>query len=161
MKTCDAEGTLVVPFWKSSVFWTILCPDGIHFNKRVHDWELLRNHNKNLIIRGKAKNGYFCTKNRELKIVLLRISFRRTPRQSDVKFCTSTEGVCSHCRKCQLTIEVKRKRNDKISLISRSLWYSNNKQYNEPSLWHSKLRLACKNWGLRLIQLFLFHSRPI
>ena len=102
MKTCAAEGTLVVPFWKSSVFWTIPCQDGIHFNQWVHDWELLRNHNKNLIIRGKAKNAYFCTKNRELKIVLLRISFRRTPSlwYSTVKFCISTEGVCSHYRKC-------------------------------------------------------------
>ena len=46
MKTCATEGTLVVPFWKSAVFWTILCPDGIHFYKWVHDWELLRNHSK-------------------------------------------------------------------------------------------------------------------
>ena len=37
MKTCAAAGTLVVPFWKSSIFWTILCQDGIHFNKWVHD----------------------------------------------------------------------------------------------------------------------------
>ena len=41
----------------------------------------------------------------------------------------------------------KRERNDKISLISRSLWYSNNKQYNEPSLWQSKFRFACKSLG--------------
>ena len=83
MKTCAAEGTLIVPFWKSSVFWTLLCPNGTHFHHWVHDWELLSNDNQDLIIRGKAKSSYFCKKSRELKLVLLRISFRRSPRQSD------------------------------------------------------------------------------
>ena len=31
MQCCKAEGTLVVPLWKSSPFWPILCPDGANF----------------------------------------------------------------------------------------------------------------------------------
>lgn len=30
-KECRCEGTIVVPVWKSAVFWPMLCPDGTHF----------------------------------------------------------------------------------------------------------------------------------
>ena len=38
-----AGGTLIVPLWKSSVFWTILCEDGVHWNNWIHDWRILSN----------------------------------------------------------------------------------------------------------------------
>lgn len=43
MRICKAKGTLVIPMWKSSHFWTLLCNDGIHWNSMVHDWCILPN----------------------------------------------------------------------------------------------------------------------
>ena len=36
-RACKAVGTLVVPMWKSSHFWALLCDDGKHWNAFVHD----------------------------------------------------------------------------------------------------------------------------
>ena len=33
---CKAKGTLVVPLWKSTVFWPVVCPDGVHLAERAH-----------------------------------------------------------------------------------------------------------------------------
>jgi hypothetical protein len=55
IKACHAEGTLIVPLWKSSSYWTLLCDDGIHWNPWVHAWESLSNKHCPLVIRGKAK----------------------------------------------------------------------------------------------------------
>ena len=30
MEICSAQGTLIVPLWKSAHFWPILCSDGFH-----------------------------------------------------------------------------------------------------------------------------------
>ena len=35
---CKAEGTLVVPWWESAPFWTIVCPDGRNFAWFVVGW---------------------------------------------------------------------------------------------------------------------------
>ena len=37
-RACKAVGTLVIPMWKSSYFWVLLCDDGKHWNAFVHDW---------------------------------------------------------------------------------------------------------------------------
>ena len=37
-KNCKAVGTLVVPLWPSSVFWPLLCPQGVGFAPFVQDW---------------------------------------------------------------------------------------------------------------------------
>jgi hypothetical protein len=55
---CLADGTLLVPIWKSAVFWTMLCEDGVHWNNWIHEWKALSNE-RNLIIKGKAKNCIF------------------------------------------------------------------------------------------------------
>lgn len=41
LRVCKAEGTLVIPLWKSSYFWPSLCDDGRHWNAFVHDWATL------------------------------------------------------------------------------------------------------------------------
>ena len=54
LRLCNAEGTLVIPMWKSSYFWVLLCNDGRHWNSFVHDWVVLPKF-KQLFVRGKAK----------------------------------------------------------------------------------------------------------
>ena len=58
MRACKAVGTLVIPIWKSSYFWVLLCEDGKHWNEFVHDWVILPKY-KHLFIRGNAKNHVF------------------------------------------------------------------------------------------------------
>ena len=58
LRLCNAEGTLVIPMWKSSYFWVLLCNDGRHWNSFVHDWVVLPKF-KQLFVRGKAKNDMF------------------------------------------------------------------------------------------------------
>ena len=86
MRACKAEGTLVMPMWKSSQFWTLLCNDGIHWNSMVHDWCILPNIN-NLFIRKKAKNRLFGTKPLTFEVVALRINFSIPPRVYSEGFC--------------------------------------------------------------------------
>jgi len=94
----NGEGTLIVPCWKSSVFWTLLCEDGVHWNNWIHGWESLNNFNHNLIIRGKAKNSLFNrSKVFSVQFVALRISLLLEPRNTKYGFCTSPEGICDQC----------------------------------------------------------------
>ena len=58
MRACKALGTLVIPLWKSSYFWILLCDDGKHWNAFVHVWVILPKFG-HLFIRGKAKNHVF------------------------------------------------------------------------------------------------------
>ena len=37
---CKAKGTLVIPLWKSAVFWPLVCPDGVHLSPFVWNWFL-------------------------------------------------------------------------------------------------------------------------
>ena len=30
LRMCKGTGTLLVPFWESSYFWPLICPDGVH-----------------------------------------------------------------------------------------------------------------------------------
>ena len=61
MRASKAVGTLVIPMWKSSCFWILLCDDGKHWNAFVHDWVILPKFGQ-LFIKGKAKNHVFGSK---------------------------------------------------------------------------------------------------
>ena len=61
MHESKAVGTLIVPMWKSSYFWSLLCSDGVHFNAFVADWLHLPT-TPGLFVRGKAKNKLFGAK---------------------------------------------------------------------------------------------------
>ncbi|XP_067041129.1 uncharacterized protein [Acropora muricata] len=71
---CKAVGTLVIPVWKSSYFWLLLCEDGKHLNAFVRDWVILPKF-KNLFIKGKAKNHLFGSKVLSFSVVALRLNF--------------------------------------------------------------------------------------
>lgn len=96
LRACQASGTLIVPIWKSAVFWTMLCADGVHWNSWVHDWRTISNYN-NLIVKGKSKNSIFTKNNLSFDMVALRVSFSGVTRAEKQGFCTSKQGVCSEC----------------------------------------------------------------
>ena len=58
MELCKARGTVILPLWKSSCFWTLFCNDGVHWNSFVVDWVFLPKF-PGLFIRGKARNTLF------------------------------------------------------------------------------------------------------
>jgi len=74
LRACKAAGTLVVPMWKSSYFWTLLCADGVHWSSVVHDWLVLLQ-SESLFVRGKAKNRLYGTKSLSFRVVALRVCF--------------------------------------------------------------------------------------
>ena len=77
---CKAVGTLVIPMWKSSYFWLLLCEDGKHWNPFVRDWVTLPKF-KNLFIKGRVKNHVFGSKNLSFGEVALRLNFKQPRRQ--------------------------------------------------------------------------------
>ena len=65
---CKAERTIVIPLWKSSYFWPLLCDDGRDCNTFVHDWVVLPKL-KQLFVRGEARNDLFGA--RELSFIVV------------------------------------------------------------------------------------------
>ena len=96
LRLCNAEGTLVIPMWKSSYFWVLLCNDGRHWNSFVHDWVVLPKF-KQLFVRGKAKNDLFGARELSFAVVALRISFKLSERRNQAGFCTYDSGCCFIC----------------------------------------------------------------
>lgn len=95
-RVCKAEGTLVLPMWKSSYFWVLLCNDGRHWNTFVHEWIILPKF-KQLFVRGKAKNHLFGARELSFTVVALRISFKLPERNFLSGFCTVDSGSCPTC----------------------------------------------------------------
>ena len=93
---CKAEGTLVIPLWKSSYFWPLLCDDGKNLNIFVHDWVVLPKL-KQLFVRGKAKNDLFEARELSFVVAALRTSFKLPERISLSGFCTDDSGCCPNC----------------------------------------------------------------
>lgn len=96
---CKAVGILVIPVWKSSYFWLLLCEDGKHWNAFVRDWVILPKF-KNLFIKDKAKNHLFGSKVLSFSVVNLRLNFKQPRRQLFSGFCTADGGSCSECNNC-------------------------------------------------------------
>ena len=38
VELCKARGTVILPLWRSSCFWTLFCRDGVQQNSFVTDW---------------------------------------------------------------------------------------------------------------------------
>ena len=88
-----ARGTVILPLWKSSCFWTLFCRDGVHWNSFVFLPKFPR-----LFIRGKARNSLFGSRPLNFDVIALRIDFRR-PRSpcAYVGFCTKFSKDCDRC----------------------------------------------------------------
>ena len=97
MRACKAAGTLVIPIWKSSYFWVLLCDDGKHWNEFVHDWVILPKYT-HLFIRDNAKNHVFDSKDLSFTVIALRLNLSSQGRSLfRVQFCTVDGGSCSQC----------------------------------------------------------------
>ena len=74
MCECKAVGSLIVPMWKSSNFWSLLCNDGMHLNSFIKHWLCLPKR-PDLFVAGRAKNKLFGTKALSLLVLLFTLIF--------------------------------------------------------------------------------------
>ena len=73
-EVCKAKGTLVVPYWESTPFWPVLCPDGSCFAPfvvAVCDLPL----SKHLFQRGRSGNVLFNGQMPNTPVLAMRIEF--------------------------------------------------------------------------------------
>ena len=97
MELCRAQGTLVLPLWKSAFFWNVCARDGVHWNSFVVDWVYLPKF-QGLFVPGKARNSLFGSRPIDFNVVALRVNFRRPrPPSSLAGFCSMPDGKCYLC----------------------------------------------------------------
>ena len=93
---CKAKGTLVVPLWKSAVFWPLLCPDGVHLAPFIHDW-FLQQYYDGLIQCGRSGSNLGNSLNDDSFLLFVFFDFNRPHRWSVDGFCLSGNGYCLLC----------------------------------------------------------------
>ena len=80
---------MIVPVWRSSVFWPVLCPNGVHFASFIHDYRFFPFGN-NVVMRGKRNNSIFGASGRPLQLLALRSSFEVPPCNVPILFVPYT-----------------------------------------------------------------------
>ena len=96
---CRARGTLVVPLWKSAVFWPLLCPDGAHLAPFVHAW-ILQPYYDGLLQAGHKGSNLADSLTDDSNLLLLYFDFIQPYRLANCGFCLSDEGYCALCLQC-------------------------------------------------------------
>ena len=97
MELCGAQGTLVLPLWKSAFFWNVCARDGVHWNSFVVDWVYLPKF-QGLFVPGKVRNSLFGSRPIDFDVVALRVNFRQPrPPSSLTGFCSMPDGKCYLC----------------------------------------------------------------
>jgi len=91
-----ASGTLIVPLWRSAVFWPVLCPVGVHFGEGVSDWADIVQFDGWVIPGRSAVNDMFSGKVLPFRMLAVRFDFSQK-RRSNAGFCTKPEGFCDDC----------------------------------------------------------------
>ena len=87
MRSCCAQGTLIVPLWRSAPFWPLFTTDGFHVAHFVEDWVDLPSL-KTTFCMGCYSSGVFGKENLNFRVLAVRINFR-SPRLFITGFCTS------------------------------------------------------------------------
>ena len=97
MELCKARGTVILPMWKSSCFWTSFGIDCVQWNSFVIDWVFSPKF-PGLFIREKTRNSLVGSRPLDFDAIALRIDFRR-PRSpcAYVGFCTKFSKDCDRC----------------------------------------------------------------
>jgi hypothetical protein len=96
-KACSAQGTLIVPYWKSAPFWPLLCPDGRHLAGFVCSYQLLP-YKVGMLLPGCSGSNLGDSLNTESTLLAVHFDFSRPPRQFKAGFCVfDTSGVCDKC----------------------------------------------------------------
>ena len=97
---CSA--TIVIPRWKSAVFWPLLCQDGSHFRNEVVDWWELPRYD-GMFIKGKleSKKSMFAGKCPPFRMLAVRF-------QKGLRRITSIKGFCSNggCQVCENAVDM-------------------------------------------------------
>ena len=75
MRSCCAQGTLIVPLWRSAPFWPLLTTDGSHLAHFVEDWVDLPPL-KTAFCMGRHSSGVFGRENLNFRVLAVRINFR-------------------------------------------------------------------------------------
>ncbi|CAH3148253.1 unnamed protein product, partial [Porites lobata] len=75
MRSCCAQGTLIVPLGRSAPFWPVLTTDGSHLAHFVEDWVDL-SPLKTTFCMGRHSAGGFGRENLNFKVLAVRINFR-------------------------------------------------------------------------------------
>ena len=95
-EVCKTRGTLVVPMWKSAVFWPLLCPDGVHLAPFIHAWFLQPvydglfqpGHNGSNLGDSLADDSF---------LLVVYLDFIQPPRLYNCGFCLAVSGYCPVC----------------------------------------------------------------
>ena len=75
MRSCCAQGTLIVPLWRSAPFWPLLTTDGSHLAHFVEDWVDLPPL-KTTFCMGRHSSGVFGRENLNFRVSAVRINLR-------------------------------------------------------------------------------------
>jgi len=75
MRSCSAQGTLIVPLWRSAPFWPLLTTNGSHLAHFVEDWVDLLPLNTTFCM-GRHSSGVFGRENLNFRVLAVRINFR-------------------------------------------------------------------------------------
>lgn len=97
MRSCGARGTLLVPLWRSTWFWILLCEDRVHWNSFVHDWVTLSDFS-NVFNKGRANNSLLGPNPNHSPVIALFIDFGIPSRVANInEYCTISTLGCSVC----------------------------------------------------------------
>ena len=92
-----AQGTVVVPMWKSAVFWPLLCPDGVHLRTEVSDWCELPRYD-GMFIGGKLESPKSLFGGKATSFRMIAVRFERN--RSRVFLCLKDFCLQDGCHKC-------------------------------------------------------------
>ena len=96
-RACKAQGTLIVPFWRSVPFWPLLCPDGRHLAPFIHAYEIFP-YQTGMLQLGRGGNNLGDSLRWNSSLLAVAFNFSKPPRKFDVGFCLfNTDGVCDRC----------------------------------------------------------------
>ena len=89
-RVCSAKGAILIPAWKSAVYWPLILPNGTHFAGFIHDWYSIPYY-QGMIVKGRSGHSIVSTMNTESCFLALYFDFsipHRIPfQQQDFKFC--------------------------------------------------------------------------
>ena len=74
-KSCCAQGSLIIPLWRSAPFWPLLTSDGLHLAHFVQDGVHLPPL-KTTFCMGRHSTGFFGWEDLNFRVLALRINFR-------------------------------------------------------------------------------------
>ena len=85
-RACHAQGTLLVPLWKSAPFWPLLCPDGRHFASFIHAYYIFP-YEEGMLLPGCSGHNIGDSFASDSSLLAIYFDFTRPPRLFNEGFC--------------------------------------------------------------------------